>query len=95
MNKNDITFRYTKGTGAGGQHKNKTSSCVFAKHVPTGIEVKVDGREWHKNKRAAIRALEKFVSEYFAEQKAIEKKAGRDHAIHNEERIRTYDFHVE
>ena len=85
-------FRYTRGTGPGGQHKNKTSSCVIAKHVPTGIEVRVDGRKQHTNKRAAIKQLDKEVIAHFEKQKAAEKKAQRDHAIHNEVRIRTYDF---
>ncbi len=92
IDKRDISFRYTRGTGPGGQHKNRTSSCVVAKHVPTGIEVKVDGRDQHKNKRDAIRELEQRVKEHFAKKKAAEKKAKRDHAIHNEKTIRTYDF---
>ena len=85
-------FRYTKGQGPGGQHRNKTSSCVIAKHEPTGIEVKIDGRDQHKNKRKAIRELDQAVTAWYDEQKAAEKKAKRDYAIHNETRIRTYDF---
>lgn len=88
----DIAFRYTRGQGPGGQHKNKTSSCVVAKHIPTGIEVKVDGRDQHKNKRAAIKQLDKAVSELYAKELAKKKKARRDYAIHNETRIRTYDY---
>ncbi len=88
----DIAFRYIRGQGPGGQHRNKTSSCVVAKHVPTGIEVKVDGRDQHKNKRAAIKQLDKAVAELHAKKLAEKKKARRDHAIHNETRIRTYDY---
>ena len=36
----DLEERFVKSAGKGGQKVNKTSSCVFLKHVPTGIEVK-------------------------------------------------------
>ena len=85
-------FRYTRGTGPGGQHKNKTSSCVIAKHKPTGIEVKIDGRNQHQNKRASFRRLEIEVTKYYDALKAAEVKATRDQAIHDTTRIRTYDF---
>lgn len=92
IKRSDITFRYTRGKGPGGQHKNKTDSCVMAKHVPTGIEVRVDGRDQHRNKRIAIRRLNKAVAAEFDKLRAKRKKARRDHAIANEERVRTYDF---
>lgn len=36
----DLVERFVKGSGKGGQKVNKTSSCVYLKHIPTGIEVK-------------------------------------------------------
>jgi len=36
----DITERFIRSGGAGGQKVNKTSSCVYLKHLPSGIEVK-------------------------------------------------------
>ncbi len=36
----DITERFIRSGGPGGQKINKTSSCVYLKHNPTGIEVK-------------------------------------------------------
>ena len=36
----DLEEKFVKSAGKGGQKVNKTSSCVFLKHVPTGIEVK-------------------------------------------------------
>ena len=86
IKRSDITFRHTRGKGPGGQHKNKTDSCVVAKHVPTGIEVRVDGRNQHQNKRAAILRLSKAVAAASDKLKAKRKKARRDHAIKNEER---------
>jgi len=36
----DIEESFVRSGGKGGQHVNKTSTCVYLKHVPTGIEVK-------------------------------------------------------
>lgn len=37
----DIEEKFVRSGGAGGQKVNKTSSCVYLKHLPTGISVKV------------------------------------------------------
>lgn len=37
---NDLIEKFIMGSGKGGQKINKTSSCVYLKHLPTGIEVK-------------------------------------------------------
>jgi len=36
----DIKESFVRSGGKGGQHVNKTSTCVYLKHIPTGIEVK-------------------------------------------------------
>jgi len=36
----DIEERFVRSSGCGGQHVNKSSTCVYLKHRPTGIEVK-------------------------------------------------------
>lgn len=40
INESDIIERFIRSSGAGGQKVNKTSTCVYLKHVPSGIEVK-------------------------------------------------------
>ncbi len=36
----DIEEKFIRSSGKGGQHVNKTSTCVYIKHLPTGVEVK-------------------------------------------------------
>ena len=35
-----LTEKFICGSGSGGQKINKTASCVYLKHTPSGIEVK-------------------------------------------------------
>ena len=36
----DIEEKFIRSSGHGGQNVNKTATCVYLKHLPTGIEVK-------------------------------------------------------
>lgn len=36
----ELVEKFVLGSGSGGQKINKTSSCVYLKHLPSGIEVK-------------------------------------------------------
>lgn len=92
MNLSDVRFEYTKGTGPGGQHKNKTSSAVRATHIPTNIVVFVDGRSQHANKREALKILQERIDNSQAERKAHAKKARRDEKIHERNIVRTYNY---
>jgi protein subunit release factor B len=40
IRESDLIEKFVLGSGRGGQKMNKTSSCVYLKHIPTGIEVK-------------------------------------------------------
>ena len=55
---NDIEEKFVRGSGHGGQKVNKTSSTVWLKHIPTGIEVKCqEHREQSKNRILAYKLL--------------------------------------
>ena len=36
----DIVESFIRSSGPGGQNVNKTATCVYLKHLPTGLEVK-------------------------------------------------------
>jgi protein subunit release factor B len=36
----EIQEKFVRSAGKGGQHVNKSSTCVWLRHIPTGIEVK-------------------------------------------------------
>jgi len=40
VKESDILEEFVRSSGPGGQNVNKTSTCVYLKHLPTGIEVK-------------------------------------------------------
>jgi peptide chain release factor len=40
LRREDLVEKFIRSAGKGGQNVNKTSTCVYLKHIPTGIEVK-------------------------------------------------------
>jgi peptide chain release factor len=54
----DIEEHFIHSSGRGGQHVNKSSSCVHLKHIPTGVEVKcMESRSQSLNRFLARRYL--------------------------------------
>jgi len=37
----DLQEKFLHSSGPGGQNVNKTASCVYLRHIPTGLEVKM------------------------------------------------------
>lgn len=51
----DLVFKYTKGSGAGGQKRNKTSNAVHCTHPPSGAKGYSEAtRSQRKNKEDAF-----------------------------------------
>ena len=75
----DLVERFVRGSGKGGQKVNKTSSCVYVLHKPSGIEVKCQReRSQSLNRFLARRELcdrleEKIKGVQSARQQAHEK----------------------
>ncbi len=40
INEDDLVEKFILGSGSGGQKVNKSHTCVYLKHEPSGIEVK-------------------------------------------------------
>lgn len=60
----DIEESFVRSGGKGGQKVNKTSTCVYLKHIPTGIEVKCqEERSQSLNRYRARIILAKKVEE--------------------------------
>ncbi len=54
----DLVEKFIRAGGPGGQNVNKTSTAVYLKHVPTGVEVKMQQeRSQALNRFLARRAL--------------------------------------
>ena len=75
----DLVEKFILGSGSGGQKINKTSSCVYIKHVPSEIEVKCQrARSQELNRLYARRELcdqleMRLFKEKSKKQKEIEK----------------------
>jgi protein subunit release factor B len=62
--KSDFDESFMRSSGKGGQHVNKTSSCVRIRHLPTGLEVKCqDTRSLFLNRFLALRRLVDKIKE--------------------------------
>lgn len=64
LNESELEETTTKGSGPGGQHRNKTESAVVLKHKPTGTTVRVEAeRSQHRNRDLARKLLAAKLSE--------------------------------
>lgn len=64
ISEDDLEEKFIRSSGSGGQHVNKSSTCVLLKHKPTGIEVK------------CMRERSQSVNRYLARRELAEKIAG-------------------
>jgi len=93
LRENELSVFTTRGSGAGGQHRNKTDSCVVMRHLPTGIEVRVDGRCQHQNRRRARELIEARVAAHLNQAASLSKDAARKAMVGSGmrgDKIRTY-----
>ncbi len=68
LHEKDIEEKFIRSSGSGGQKVNKTSTCVYLKHIPTGIEVK-----WMRERS---QSLNRFLARRELAQK-IERLSGQ------------------
>jgi len=78
----DLLEKFILGSGSGGQKINKTSSCVYLKHLPTGIEVRCQRERSRTLNRKTARILlcnkiEKQLQKALSEKTALVEKKKR------------------
>lgn len=65
-NSKDFTEKFVRSQGKGGQNVNKVSTCVWIKHLPTGIEVKVSTeRSQSANREIARELIIEKIEKYY------------------------------
>lgn len=72
ISESDIKERFIRSQGAGGQNVNKTSTCVYLKHSPSGIEIKCQ------------KTRSQSLNRFFARRMLIEKIEGKVSQIKSE-----------
>lgn len=65
IRKNDVIEKFIRSGGPGGQNVNKNATCVYLKHLPSGIEVKMA--------RERSQALNRFLAWRLLAEKIAEK----------------------
>lgn len=81
INPADIDVSFTRSSGAGGQHVNRTESAVRVVHRPTGIAIFAqEQRSQHQNRDIAMKRLKARLYELELkkrEEKAVAEKASK------------------
>lgn len=91
INEKDIEEKFVRSSKKGGQKVNKTSSCVYLRHIPTGIEVKcMKERSQSLNRFLARRELIKKIERLYGLRSAevIKKERIKKQKIKREKRAR-------
>lgn len=88
----DVEIITQRGHGNGGQHQNKTSSAVRARHRPTGISVMINGRSQLLNRDTALKILAGRVAEHFRDRVAAAALSAKHHPAIPQGKIRTYNL---
>lgn len=79
IDEDQLSERFIKGSGSGGQKINKTASCVYLRHKPSGTEIKCQrSRLQSANRFFARRELcdrieQSQLGDASPQQKAIDK----------------------
>ena len=94
LNAKDVEIVTARGSGPGGQNRNKTESCVIVTHRPTGLQVRIDNeRSQHQNKAMAFKVLSARLYEAERERIAAQRMKERKEQVGTGQRgdkVRTY-----
>jgi peptide chain release factor len=76
----EVIEQFIRSQGAGGQKVNKTSSAVYLKHLPTGLEVKMQ--------KERSQALNRFLAWRLLAEKVEAFQSGNDLHQRQAEKLR-------
>jgi peptide chain release factor len=79
----DVKIETMRSSGAGGQHVNKTESCVRVIHIPSKTEVVIaNQRSQHQNKTIALAVLMDKIQESRSQKEdIIERQNWQNHNV--------------
>lgn len=78
----ELLWQRSRGTGAGGQKRNKTESAVDLVHVPTGITVHCESeRSVHRNNAIALARMRALLAERTRQKTIADRDALRRNQV--------------
>ena len=93
MEHKDLKIIYTRGSGPGGQHKNKVETCVVVTHVPTGLQERCqDTRSRERNLNLAKERLARKIQLQEDQKLQEQKNDRRKELIQTQQVVRTYNY---
>jgi peptide chain release factor 1 len=95
LSEDEIEITTQTGHGKGGQHQNKTASAVRMVHKKTGLNVFINGRDQHTNRREALRILSAKVNDHLYSHQKTAYTDERKEQLGDGNRggkVRTYSF---
>ena len=80
IRREEVVEKFVRSAGPGGQKVNKTSSAVYLRHLPTGIEIKMQ--------QDRSQAVNRFLAWRLLADKVEARRTGKDPQAAEADRIR-------
>jgi peptide chain release factor 1 len=81
IDERDLAWKTTKGSGPGGQNRNKRENCVVLTHKPTGITVRVDSKSQVQNRERALAELTERLQSRHSQSQRKKRNSSRQSQV--------------